>query len=154
MPRISISDLPAYTGSGPITRLAGELGPYEGRAISAAFGMEKLGASMETLMPGSASSHRHWHERTDELVVVLEGELMLSENNGETPLKTGDIAVFPAGIDNGHCLRNASASPARFLVVGTRDPEDRCIYSDIGVVMQPDGQLVGLDGKPLEDGNG
>ncbi|WP_422024825.1 cupin domain-containing protein [Pyruvatibacter mobilis] len=153
MPKISIPDLPAYSGSGPITRIAGALGAYEGRAISAAFGMEKLGAAIETLMPGSASSHRHWHERTDELVVVLEGEIFLVENEGETLLHPGDIAVFPAGIDNGHCLKNRSDAPARFLVAGTRDPQDRCIYPDAGIIMEPDGRLVRTDGRPVADGS-
>ena len=33
-----------------------------------------------TLKPGAASSQRHWHEKEDEFVYVLQGEIVLIED--------------------------------------------------------------------------
>jgi uncharacterized cupin superfamily protein len=83
------------------------------------------------LKPGAASSQRHWHENEDELVYVLEGELVLREDSGETVLKPGDAAAWKAGIANGHCLVNRSNRDAIFIEVGTRAASERAHYSDI-----------------------
>lgn len=96
-------------------------------------------------MPGSASSHRHWHSHVDEIIVLLNGALTLVEDLGETPLLPGDIAVFPAGVSDGHCLRNDSAAPAQFFVVASRDPADRCHYADADLIAEPDGTLRRAD---------
>ena len=72
------------------------------------------------LKPGAASSQRHWHDHEDEFVYVLEGEVVLCEDGGETVLKPGDAAGWKAGVANGHCLINRSNRDAVFLEVGTR----------------------------------
>ena len=148
MPKIQPDDAPAYDTADAASAFAGGLGAYRGRAIGAAAGLERLGANLETLMPGSASSHRHWHDMTDELVVVLKGQLVLCEDAGETLLRAGDIAAFPAGVANGHCLQNRSAAPAEYLVVGSRHKDDRCHYADIDLVLHPGGRLTRRDGSP------
>ena len=150
MPKVALDALPLYDGPDSAAAFGGALGEYEGRAISKAAGLEHLGANVETLMPGAASSHRHWHDRTDELVVILSGTLMLAEDEGETPLGPGEIAAFPAGVPNGHCLINRSEAPATFLVVGSRDPKDRCHYADLDLVRHPGGRLTRRDGSPAE----
>lgn len=150
MPKVNQVELPAHTGPDAAAPFAGQLGDYIGRAISGLYGLKRLGANLEVLMPGASSSHRHWHDLTDELVIVLKGELVLVENDGETPLGAGDIAVFPAGAENGHCLRNDSSVSAEFLVVGTRDPNDTCYYSDVDLVLNPGGKLTRRDGSPAK----
>lgn len=146
MPLVAIADLPRTTLSGRVSDLLGDLGPFESRSIAAPYGMAGLGANIEELPPGSTSSHRHWHEKVDEIVVMLEGTLTLVEDTGETPLAAGDIAVFPAGVENGHCLRNDSATPARFLVVSSQDAADRCHYTQADLIAEPDGSLRNRDG--------
>ena len=150
MPKVALDTLPTHYGPDSASAFGGSLGDYEGRAISTATGLDHLGTNVETLMPGAASSHRHWHDRTDELVLVLSGALMLIEDAGETPLGPGEIAVFPAGVPNGHCLINRSEAPATFLVVGSRDPQDRCHYADLDLVRHPGGRLTRRDGTPAE----
>ncbi len=44
----------------------------------------------------------------DEFIYVLEGELVLAENDGETVLRAGDAAGFKAGSGIAHCLINRS----------------------------------------------
>jgi len=129
MPKVVPDSLPTFNGPDAAAPFAGDLGRYVGRAVSGHYGLDHLGANIETLMPDARSSHRHWHDKNNELVVVLSGELWLIEEDAETPLATGDVAVFAAGVPNGHCLENRSSAPATFLVVGTRLPNDRCHYA-------------------------
>jgi uncharacterized cupin superfamily protein len=71
---------------------------------------------------------------------MLEGELVLIENEGETVMRPGDAAGFKAGVANGHHLVNRTARDAVFLVVGTRAPNERAHYSDIDLAIALDGE--------------
>ena len=46
---------------------------------------------------------------------ILEGEVMLIEDDSETVLKPGDAAGFKANLPNGHHLVNKSGRDAIFL---------------------------------------
>jgi uncharacterized cupin superfamily protein len=96
-----------------------------------AAGLTQFGANLVELAPGAWASQRHWHACEDEFVYLLEGELTLIEDAGETALVAGDSAGWPAGVRDGHHLVNTSTRPARFLVIGTRDDSDHGEYSDI-----------------------
>ncbi|MEL7132482.1 MAG: cupin domain-containing protein [Pseudomonadota bacterium] len=147
MPRVDPSALPTYNGAGAAAPFGGPLGDYIGRAVSAAHGLSLLGVNIETLRPGAASSHRHWHDKNEELVIVIEGTLMLVDDQGATALGLGDVAVFPANDGNGHCLENRSSEDASFVVVGTRVECDICHYADIDLIAHPDGTLTRRDGS-------
>jgi len=102
-----------------------------------------------TLPPGGWSSQRHWHSHEDEFVYVLEGELVLVENEGETRLRAGDCAAFPKNSGNGHHLVNRSAVMAVYLEVGSRQPQDLTTCSDIDMQSaNSDGRFVHKDGTP------
>ena len=96
-----------------------------------AFGLTDFGVQLTVLEPGVWSSQRHWHTHEDELVYVLEGTPTLVTDEGETQLRPGSIAGFPAGSGNGHCIVNKGTNTAKFLVVGSRKKEDDVYYSDI-----------------------
>jgi uncharacterized cupin superfamily protein len=100
------------------------------RRIAPAAGIEDFGATHVVLEPGGLSSQRHWHEAEDELVVMLEGEAVLVEEDGETVMRPGDLATFPKGVANGHHLVNRSASPCTFVAIGKPAASD-CHYPDI-----------------------
>jgi uncharacterized cupin superfamily protein len=103
------------------------------------------------LPPGAWSSQRHWHEREDEFVYVLEGEVDLVTDAGATPLTAGMIAGFRAGEPNGHHLVNRSARVARVLEIGTRTNADVARYPDIGMMVRDDdsgGTYYTSDGRP------
>jgi uncharacterized cupin superfamily protein len=59
-----------------------------------AAGLTQFGVNLVTLEPGVWSSQRHWHEKEDEFVWVLEGELTLVTDEGETIMHPGDCAGF------------------------------------------------------------
>jgi uncharacterized cupin superfamily protein len=115
----------------------------EGRArrrLGKAAGLTQFGVNLCTLKPGAASSQRHWHENEDELVYVLEGEVVLVEDSGESVLKPGDAAGWKAGVANGHCLINRSDRDAVFIEVGSRAAQERAFYSDIDMQVVRDGK--------------
>jgi uncharacterized cupin superfamily protein len=151
MPKIDIDKLPLERSSGypaPFNKAV------EGRArkrLGRAAGLTQFGVNICTLQPGTASSQRHWHEKEDELVYVLEGELVLCEDGGEIVLKAGESAGWKAGVPNGHCLINRSDRVAVFIEVGTRAPAERAHYSDIDMMVVRDevgARYTRKDGTP------
>ncbi|HET7716179.1 MAG TPA: cupin domain-containing protein [Bauldia sp.] len=97
-----------------------------------AAGLTQFGVNLCRLPPGAWSAQRHWHEREDEFVYVLEGEVTLVTDAGEEVFRPGDCAGFKAGEPDGHCFQNRSDRDAVILEVGTRAPGgDGAIYPDI-----------------------
>lgn len=100
------------------------------RRLAPPAGLEDFGASHVVLKPGGISSQRHWHELEDELVLMLEGEAVLIEDEGETVMRPGDCASFPKGVANGHHLVNRSERDCVFVAIGRAVGGD-CHYPDI-----------------------
>jgi uncharacterized cupin superfamily protein len=115
-------------------------------------GLTDFGVNLMHLPPGNWSSQRHWHSHEDEFVWVLEGELVLIEDQGETILRAGDCAAFPKNTGNGHHMINRSTTSAVYLEVGSRQPDDLTTCSDIDMMSSnADGRFVHKDGTPYED---
>lgn len=149
MPKLDLSAVPVRQGSGypaPFdlpcaTRLRQRLGD--------AGGIGDFGVNLMHLPAGAWSSQRHWHSHEDELVFILEGEVTLVEDEGETLLRAGDCAAFPKGTGNGHHMINRSGSTAVYLEVGSRHPDDVTTWSDAdGKSSNADGRFVHKDGRP------
>jgi uncharacterized cupin superfamily protein len=77
--------------------------------------LTQFGVNLTRLKPGTAFALRHWHHNEDEFVYILEGELVLIEDDGEVLLRPGDAAGFKAGVPNGHHLINKSQRDAAYL---------------------------------------
>ena len=112
MPKIDIGGLRLDTRRGYPPPHDERVAGRSKRRLGDAAGLTQFGVNLTTLKPGSASALRHWHENEDEFVYVLEGELTLIEDEGETILKAGDAAGFKAGVANGHHLVNRSGRDA------------------------------------------
>ena len=106
----------------------------ERKRLGNAVGLDQFGVNLTRLKPGMQSSQRHWHETEDEFVYVIEGEVVLCENDSETVLRAGDAAGWKAGVANGHCLVNRTSRDAVYLEIGTRNRNDRVIYPDIDLL--------------------
>ena len=138
MPKIDIAKIPIDTATGyppPFNKAV------EGRSrkrLARGAGLTHFGVNICTLKPGAASSQRHWHEKEDEFVYMLEGEVVLREDDGDTVLKPGDAAAWKAGVPNGHCLINRSDRDAVFIEVGTRASTERAHYSEIDMMVVRD----------------
>ncbi len=153
MPKLDLSAIPVRTGSIYPGRLAHSVAGRTSRRLGDAGGLTQFGANLVELAPGAASSLRHYHMMQDEFVMVTSGICTLVDDDGEHEMRPGDCAAFPAGETNGHHLINRTGSPATFLVVGTRTPQDTAFYSDIDmmVTMDADGfNFTKKDGSPLE----
>ena len=140
MPKIDIAALKidSYTGYPEPFRQA-----VDGRSrkrLGNAVGLDQFGVNLSTLKPGAASSQRHWHANEDEFIYMLEGELVLCEDGGETVLRPGDAAGWKAGVANGHCLVNRGSQDAVYLEIGTRAPNERADYPDIDLRMERNGR--------------
>ncbi len=118
--------------------------------LGEAAGLTQFGVNLLTLDPGVWSSQRHWHEKEDEFIYVLTGEVVLVSDQGAETLRAGDSAGFKAGVRDGHHLRNESRDQATILVVGTRDDADRGEYSDIDMKFLSSGAYVRKNGEPIE----
>jgi uncharacterized cupin superfamily protein len=115
--------------------------PVEGREktiLGDPAGLTQFGVNRTRLKPGAASSLRHWHEQEDEFVYILEGELTLVEDGGETVLKAGEAAGWKAGVANGHMLVNKTARDAAYLEIGSRVSRERAHYPDYDLLYTRD----------------
>ena len=98
--------------------------------------LQNFGVNLVELAPGSASALRHWHDKQDEFIYVVSGEITLLTDAGEEILKVGDCAGFAAGVADGHCLINRSGEKATYLEIGDRTSRDRVTYPDDDLVAQ------------------
>ena len=151
MPKIDIAKLPVYDGTDYPAPFRKVVAGRARRRLGLAAGLDQFGVNLTTLKPGAASALRHWHEKEDELVYVLEGEVVLIEDDGETVLKAGDAAGFKASVRNGHHLVNKSGRDAVYLEIGTRSKYERADYPDDDLIVIRDesgGRFTHKDGKP------
>ena len=131
MPKIDISALQTRVGSPNYpARYQSVCAGRHKTALGNAVDLTQFGVNLTKLEPGAASALRHWHEREDEFVYILQGECVLIENDGETVLKAGDCAGWKANVSNGHCIVNRSKTDVLLLEVGTRAQAERAHYPD------------------------
>ena len=116
------------------------------RKVGEVGGLTELGARHVVLEPGAWSSQRHWHIGEDELLVMLTGRAVLVEDDGETALAPGDVAIWPKGIRNGHHLINRSAERCSFICVSAGKDVGGA-YSDIDMMWTESG-YTHKDGTP------
>ena len=151
MPKIDIANAPIARGTRYPSPFDEPCRPRVNTRLGEAAGLTQFGVNITRLPPGCWSSQRHWHEREDELVYVLEGELVLIEDGGEQLLKAGDAAGFKAGVRDGHHLVNRSSRDAVLLTIGSRDDGDCGEYPDIDMKFLP-GRYSGTGGYSRKNG--
>jgi uncharacterized cupin superfamily protein len=153
MPRIDIATIPAQQIASYPKEFAAVISGREKQRIGDAAGLTQFGVNVTRIKAGSASALRHWHEEEDEFIYMIEGELVLRENDGETVLKLGDAAGFKAGSGIAHCLINRSQRDAVYLEVGTRAKCERVHYPDVDFLMERDAsgrRYFRKSGEPIE----
>lgn len=149
MSRLDLSSIPVVKGTGYPEPFAELVDGRSRQALGDAGGLSQFGVNLVELQPGAASSQRHWHSHEDEFVMMVSGELVLVTDEGETIMRAGDCAAFPAGKPNGHHLVNRSWGPGVFLCVGARIPGDSAVYPDIDLRYDADTRTyLHKDGTP------
>ena len=122
MPKLDLAAIEQTSRTSYPMPFAAEMGRRHYRRLGPTGGLTEIGISHVVLEPGGVSSQRHWHEGLDEFVVVLAGEAVLVEDEGETILRAGDCAAFPKDVANGHHLFNRGIAPCVFLAIDNRSP--------------------------------
>jgi uncharacterized cupin superfamily protein len=122
----------------------------EKRSLGDFFGLTQYGVNLTTLAPGAWSSHRHWHEKEDEFIFIVEGEITLIDDSGEYLLMPGMCAGFKAGVSNRHHLANKTKAPVTYLEIGTRAPQEQAHYSDVDMLYVRNGNTITVTRKSGE----
>lgn len=130
MPKIDIDAIPPKTTTIYPEPFAAMVEGRAKKALGNAGGLTQFGVNLTRLKPGAISSLKHWHEKEDEFVFILEGEAVLVEDDTETRLVAGEAAAFKAGNGIAHQLVNRSAQDVVYLEVGSRAEEEHARYAD------------------------
>lgn len=138
MPKIDIAKIPLDPRTNYPSPYDRVVFGRERKRLGNAAGLDQFGVNLTTLKPGAASSLRHCHEMEDEFVYILEGEVVLIEDEGEILLKPGEAAAFKADSGNGHQLINRSERDVVYLEIGTRSKHERVDYADVDMLMVRD----------------
>jgi uncharacterized cupin superfamily protein len=134
MPKITRDTIEPYTRSAYPGALRQRTEGYSKLKLSDAGGLTQFGFGEVTLEPGGGTSIPHWHEREDELIYVLEGEVTVTEGDETYTLRAGESACFKAGVPQGHCVRNLTDQTARLLEIGTRDGREISHYPGLDML--------------------
>lgn len=151
MPKIDLSQVTPRTGSIYPAPHDAEMDGRSSLRVGDAGGLTQFGANIVILQPGAKSSLRHWHVEQDEFVVIVQGSCTLIDDNGAAVMTPGDCAAFKANDGNGHHFVNHTGDEARFLVVGTRTPNETAYYSDLDLMVTADESgfaFTSKDGSP------
>jgi uncharacterized cupin superfamily protein len=92
---------------------------FAGTALTELFGAVSTGMGLYELAPGNASWPYHFEATEEEWLIVIDGELTLRTPEGETVMRAGDVACFPAGAAGAHAVRNHSDAPVRYVMPST-----------------------------------
>jgi uncharacterized cupin superfamily protein len=136
VPKIDRSKLPWTNNASYPKEFAHSIVGREKQKVGDAVGLTHFGVNIARIKAGGASALRHWHTSEDEFIYVLEGELVLQEDDGEIVLKPGDAAGWPANGGIGHCMVNRTNKDALYLEVGTRSKDEHVHYPDVDFVMK------------------
>jgi uncharacterized cupin superfamily protein len=148
MPKVDLDAIPQINRTTYPEPYSAPMSKRHFRRLAPALGLSDFGISHVVLEPGGISSQRHWHEEEDEFVVMLSGEAVLLEDEGETVMRAGDCAAFPKGAANGHHLVNRSGRDCVFLAFG-KPAVGMAHYPDINLVWDGvNGRFTRKDGTP------
>lgn len=131
MPKLDLDTIPQTNATGYPEPFADAVAGRWYRRLAPASGLTAFYASHVVLKPGAWSSQRHWHAGEDEFLVMLSGEAVLVDDDGEHLLRVGDCAAFPMNDGNGHHLQNRGDADCAFVVVSGGDGDSGGEYSDI-----------------------
>ena len=147
MPKIDVGAITQSNATGYPAPFDEEVKGRYWRRLAPVAGLTEMGASHVVLKPDAWSSQRHWHDGEDELVIMLSGEAVLVEDDGETVLRAGDVAAWAAGVTNGHHMINRTSEDCVFIAIGAGNQNGSGAYSDIDMKFEDDGYFH-KDGTP------
>ncbi len=107
-----------------------------GNTVRVLYGGEQTGDAYALIefefAAGFAVPIGHAHEREDELVVVLAGELDVTVGERRERLRPGDALLKPRGTP--HTMANTATGPTRFLEISSPAGMER-YFADLGALL-------------------
>jgi uncharacterized cupin superfamily protein len=100
------------------------------KEVASVFKAQHLGFHLEILNPGCFSCPYHYHEKEEELVIVIEGEAIIRQNDRFLKIKKMDLIFFPTGPEHVHQIYNHTEKPFHYFVLSNRAVDDVCHYPD------------------------
>lgn len=149
MPKLNLDAIPQSNATGYPAPFDAPVAGRWWRRLAPAAGLTEFGASHVVLKPGGWSSQRHWHDGEDEMVVMIAGEGVLIEDDGETVLRAGDCAAWAKGSTNGHQIVNRSDRDCVYVAISAGSHSGGG-YSDIDMLFTADGRYTRKDGTDYE----
>jgi uncharacterized cupin superfamily protein len=90
---------------------------------------ERLGATLYELSKGGGIAY-HFHHGSEEILIVLQGQLTLRTPDGSRQLRSGEVVHFPVGPEGAHAIASEGDEPVRYLMVSTLVSPDATEYPD------------------------
>ena len=94
---------------------------------------ERLGATVYELGPGNFVPY-HFHHASEEMLVVLDGEMTMKTGDGERLVRRGDAVIFPVGPAGAHGFRIEGDGRCRYLVASSVQLPEVGEYPDLGQI--------------------
>ena len=139
MPKLDLASVPEAAGSRYPSPHDVPCRERRYRRLGTAGGLSRLGVTIVRLPPGAWSSQRHWHALEDEFLYVISGEVLVASDAGEERASAGDCYAWPAGVRDGHCVKNVGTTEAVLLAMSSKDAADHGEYPDLDLKFTPDG---------------
>jgi uncharacterized cupin superfamily protein len=131
--------------------LSSERDGYRWRSarIGTAIGGSQIGATVYELGDGERTYPYHFHNGTEEWLVVLAGTPTLRDPDGERALARGDVVCFPPGPEGAHQVRG----PGTVMIMSAGRSPEVSEYPDSGKVgPRPGGNFRKADAVDYWDG--
>jgi uncharacterized cupin superfamily protein len=126
-------------------RFTGEVLP-----LAKLVGAKNLGFHLEIMDPGTFSSPYHWHEKEEELCIVIEGEAILRKNNEFKKVRAGDLIFHGTGPESVHHMFNHTDRPFKFFALSSRFPGETCGYPDSNKIYDKASKSITQNGRPVD----
>jgi uncharacterized cupin superfamily protein len=94
---------------------------------------ERLGATVYELGAGNFVPY-HFHHASEEMLVVLDGEMTMKTEDGERLVRRGEVVIFPVGPAGAHGFRVEGDGRCRYLVASSVQLPEVGEYPDLGQI--------------------
>jgi uncharacterized cupin superfamily protein len=94
---------------------------------------ERLGATVYEIGPGNFVPY-HFHHASEEMLVVLEGEMTMKTEQGQRLVRRGEVVIFPVGPAGAHGFRNDGDGRCRFLMADSKQMPEVAEYPELGQI--------------------
>ncbi len=94
---------------------------------------DRLGATVYEIGPGNFVPY-HFHHASEEMLIVLEGEMTMKTEEGERLVRRGEVVIFPIGPAGAHGFRNDGEGRCRYIVASSRQQPEVAEYPELGQI--------------------